>query len=358
MRDPRPRPEFVAQITDEYNHLRKEYNTSHTPLLSLMDARQRKHKIDWNNYFTPAPHSTEIEVIHEIPCTELLPLINWRMFFHFWQLTGDFIDDFPYNRCEHCKAQWLVRHSSNPKALEALKLYTDAIDMLDSLQTDKSLSVKAVTGIFPASGRDDDTIEIKGIPFPMLRRQQPNDRGECLCASDFVRSMRDDKDEFVGAFVISVNDDAIINKYSSANEKYSEMLLRSLLDRLAEAGSEYLHRYVRRDLWGYAFEENLTPEQLLAGEYQGIRPAMGYPMTPDQLLNLNIAKLLPFDEIGVTVTENGAMSPVSSISGLYLAHPDARYFMIGKIDDDQLRDYSLRRNIAEEKMRKVLNKNI
>ena len=163
-------------------------------------------------------------------------------------------------------------------------------------------------------------------------------------------------EDFVGAFVVSA--DAPDKLAEIEDDKYAAMVLRALLDRLAEAGAEYLHRYVRRQYWGYAPDETLSVADILSGKYQGIRPAMGYPMTPDQLLNHKIANLLPFDRVGVTLTEAGAMSPASTVSGLYIAHPDARYFMIGKIGDDQLSDYSRRRDIAIDRMRDILNKNL
>lgn len=277
------------------------------------------------------------------------------MFFHFWQLTGDFIENFPYDRCEHCTAQWLARYGMDPKAREVLKLYEDALDILSNAN---DISVNATVGIFDARSTQDDIIFINGTPFPMLRRQQPNDKGECLSLADFVKPEGLGGNDYVGAFAVSVRADGLLDEYAAKGDKYSEMLLRSLLDRLAEAGSEYLHRYVRCEKWGYDTEENLSTSQLLTGEFRGIRPAMGYPMTPDQLLNHQIARLLPFDEIGISITENGAMTPTATVSGLYIAHPYSRYFMIGKIGDDQLRDYSLRRNIPEEKMKKILNKNL
>ena len=134
--------------------------------------------------------------------------------------------------------------------------------------------------------------------------------------------------------------------------------MRSIIDRFAEATSEYVHKYVRREYWGYAPEETVSNAGLLRGDYRGIRPAMGYPMTPDQRLNHSLAELLPFDKIGVTLTENGAMIPTSTVSGLYISHPDARYFMIGKIGRDQLEDYASRRELSVSDVENLLNKNV
>ena len=135
-------------------------------------------------------------------------------------------------------------------------------------------------------------------------------------------------------------------------------MLRSLLDRLAEAASEYLHKYVRRSYWAYAPDENTTVKDLLSGNYRGIRPAMGYPMTPDQQLNISLAGLLPFEKIGVTLTENGAMIPTSTVSGLYISHPDARYFIVGEIGRDQIEDYASRRGLTPGEVENILSKNV
>ena len=345
------REAYIQQIAAEYDALRDCHSKGKPNLLPLSEARRHKAVIDWAACPTPVPMHTGVDIIDPMPVDEVAALINWRMYFNFWKLSGDFVDDFPYDLCEHCTAQWLARHSSNPKAIEALKVYRDAISMLRSSRP----AIRGAVGIFPAWSDDDDTIVVGGQDFPMLRRQEPNAGGACLSPADYVMPHKLGED-FVGAFVVSA--DARDKLAEIEDDKYAAMVLRALLDRLAEAGAEYLHRYVRRQYWGYAPDETLSVADILSGKYQGIRPAMGYPMTPDQLLNHKIAKLLPFDRIGVTLTEAGAMSPASTVSGLYIAHPDARYFMIGKIGDDQLSDYSRRRAIAIDRMRDILNKNL
>ena len=345
------RQDYINAITTEYEDIRASHNNSNSKIIPLIEARQHKEVIDWAKRPTPTPLHTGVNHLGSLPLDEVKELINWRMYFNFWKLSGDFVDDFPYDLCEHCTAQWLARHASNPKAAEALKVYRDAITMLGECNA----TVRGVVGIFPAWSEEDDTIIVGGQAFPMLRRQEPNADGVCLSLADFVmpHSLGED---YVGAFVVSA--DASDKLTEIKDDKYSSMVLRALLDRLAEAGAEYLHRYVRRQYWGYATDETATVTDILAGNYQGIRPAMGYPMTPDQLLNHKIAKLLSFDSIGVTLTENGAMTPASTVSGLYIAHPEARYFMVGKIGDDQLSDYSRRRAIAKDRMRNILNKNL
>ncbi|MDE5554085.1 MAG: methionine synthase, partial [Muribaculaceae bacterium] len=345
------RQQYIDEITAEYEEIRSYHCEGETKLLPLTEARKHKLMIDWAKRPTPTPLHTGVNQLGTLPLDKVTELINWRMYFNFWKLSGDFVDDFPYDLCEHCTAQWLARHASNPKAAEALKVYRDAITILGECNA----TVRGVVGIFPAWSEDDDTIIVGGQAFPMLRRQEPNADGVCLSLADFVMPHNLGED-YVGAFVVSA--DASDKLVEIENDKYSSMVLRALLDRLAEAGAEYLHRYVRCQYWGYNPDVTATTADLLAGNYQGIRPAMGYPMTPDQLLNHQIAKLLSFDSIGVTLTENGAMTPPSTVSGLYIAHPDARYFMVGKIGDDQLSDYSRRRAIAKDRMRNILNKNL
>lgn len=345
------RQDFLNEISSEYEEIRASHSGEKSKLLPLSQARLQKAKIDWDKHPTPIPLHTGVEKLGILPLDDIVKLINWRMFFNFWKLTGDFIDDFPFDLCEHCTAQWLARHSSNPKAIEALKVYRDAVAML----IECNACVRGVIGIFPAWSESDDTVIVGEKAFPMLRRQEPNADEQCLSLADFVKP-RELGEDFVGAFVVSA--DASEKLEEIQDDKYSTMVLRAILDRLAEAGAEYLHRYVRREYWGSAPDETATPAELLAGNYQGIRPAMGYPMTPDQLLNHQIAELLPFESIGVTLTENGAMTPASTVSGLYIAHPDSRYFMIGKIGEDQLSDYARRRDISKERMINILNKNL
>ncbi len=350
---------YIAEIDAEYSALRQSQNKTDVKLLSLSDARRCKAVIDWNSCLPPVPANKGVKVLDNIRIVDIARLINWRMLFNFWRLSGDFVDDFPFDRCEHCTAAWRARHSADPKAREALKLYDDACRMLDLLKADAQTSVKAAVGIFDAYSDDCDNIVVGGQQFPMLRRQQANADGVCLSAADYVMPSHDCRPtDHAGAFVVSVDSPALIGRFTDNGDKYSLLLVRALLDRLAEAASEYVHLYVRKEYWAYSPDENLSPDELFAGKYKGIRPAMGYPMTPDQLLNLTVAKLLPFDRAGVTLTENGAMNPPSSVSGLYIACPQSRYFMVNRIGEDQLADYSRRRHIDIKQMSNILNKNL
>ena len=353
---------FVRDLNSEYDAIRKSHGMSaNQSLLSLAEARKRRFKPDWNSYQPVSPATTNIQIQRNLSLSDISALINWRMFFHFWKVTGDFIDDFPFDACQHCVSAWKVRHASDPKASEALKLYNDALSMLNEIRNAETDVVKAISGVFKAYSDNNDNIIVDGRKFPMLRRQQPNEDQICLSLADFVmpKSYADGgRCDYVGAFVVSASAPNLISRYEDDGDKYSLLLLRSLLDRLAEAGSEYLHSYVRTQQWGYAHDEHKSAKDLFAGDYQGIRPAMGYPMTPDQSLNLPLAELLPFDKIGVTLTEHGAMNPTSAVCGLYISHPESRYFMVGHIGEDQINDYADRRGLTKDAVESILGKNI
>lgn len=353
------RESYIKELEAEYKELKCSHSVDKKDFLPLSEARRHKPEFDWSAYI-PGKPATDGVTFHDLPVSQVAEMINWRMFFNFWKVTGDFIEDFPYDRCDHCRTKWLVSHSANPKAAEALKLYDDAIAILIELSEKRDV-IRAITGFFKAYSDNNDNLYIDGVSFPMLRRQVPNSDGVCLCTADFVMPEKytsDNHHDYVGAFVVSVSAPSLLEKYSDASDNYSLLLLRSVLDRLAEAGSEYLHRLARTDLWGYAADENLSVTELFAAGYQGIRPAMGYPMTPDQTLNLRLAKLLPFDKIGVSLTENGAMNPPSTVSGLYISHPASRYFMVGHIGHDQICDYAVRMGIDKQTAEKILGKNI
>ena len=188
--------------------------------------------------------------------------------------------------------------------------------------------------------------------IPALRQQHSDSSFKSL--ADYVNSDND----YVGVFMVGAGKylDAERKRFENNGDSYKSLLIQSLADRLAEASSEYMHYLARREYWGYAPDEPLNVEHIMKGEYRGIRPAMGYPMLPDQLLNREICNLLePESGKRVELTENGAMSPSSTVSGLYIAHPEARYFVIGKIGKDQMEDYALRRGLTTERLSQILN---
>lgn len=199
---------------------------------------------------------------------------------------------------------------------------------------------------------EEDNLIIDGLRFPLLRQQTAGSGYKSL--ADYVNSDED----YIGVFMAGAGRyiDSERKRLEKAGDSYKALLIQSLSDRLAEATSEYLHYLVRKEYWGYAADEKIEVERILRGEYQGIRPAMGYPMLPDQLLNRDIFTLLePESSKRVEITENGAMSPTATVSGLYISHPNARYFMIGTIGEDQLTDYAKRRGMTRERVSEILN---
>ena len=248
---------------------------------------------------------------------EVTDFINWLYFFHAWGFAPRFATIAQVHTCPGCEASWLssFEPQEQPKAREAIKLIHDARQLLGQL--DGKLTCRCVFQLFETNASGDNLL-INGTLFPLLRQQHIHPEQPCLCLSDFVRPC----------------------------------------DRLVEASVEKLHLYVRKEVWGYAPDEHLSIADLLLEKFQGIRPAVGYPSLPDQSVNFIINQLIDLSQIGITLTENGAMHPHASVSGLMLAHPQARYFSVGKIGEDQLFDYSQRRGLPIDTMRKFLSANL
>lgn len=273
--------------------------------------------------------------------SEVAPYINWLYFYHAWQVGP---------------------------GQERDNLRADAEHMLQTL--DKAYCTHAVMALYPACS-DHDDIVLGDLRIPCLRQQRPDADGFCLSLADFVRPATIDSQtasteegvleasadnaDRVGVFATTV-DTAMETDLKS--DAYERMLSQTLADRLAEATAEMAHQEMRRCLWGYAPNENLSLTQLLHGDYQGIRPAVGYPSLPDTSVNFLLERLLRMSEIGIRLTETGAMRPHASVSGLMLAHPAARYFDLGKIDETQLADYARRRGVPIELMRRFLSSSL
>lgn len=269
---------------------------------------------------------------------EAAPYINWIYFFHAWGFQRKFSAIAGIHGCDGCRASWLTAfpEEERPKASEATQLFKEANRMLNLLDGD--YKVRTVYRFFDANS-DGDNIIINGSVFPLLRQQnrkQPDD--PFLCLSDFVRPLSSEIKDTVGAFATSV-DGKIELLYE--NDPYKRLLAQTLADRLAEAATEMTYQKLQKEK-----------------QFEGIRPAVGYPTLPDQSVNFLLNELLSMDEIGISLTENGAMSPHASTSGLIFMHPAAKYFAVGKIGEDQLKDYARRRRMDVETMKKFLAANI
>lgn len=349
--DPATSGSFVKSIREEYKIIVENYKSGkQTSMVAIEEARKRG-EINRLKGVSPRPFTKTGEVVTvEVGIEELLPLINWKMLFHAWRLTGKYIDYFPYDLCEGCIASWraslsLLSEEERVKGEESLKLYLDALGIL------RNFHETAVTGcvtFYEASTEGDTLVIDNQVKIPLLRQQKEGSR--YLSLADYVARKEDGRD-YIGVFAVTARN--FIEAFDEVPDSYDRLLIETVADRLAEAGSEWLHDKVRRELWGYAPEEKHAGE-LLRGEYSGIRPAMGYPMLPDQLLNHNLGKLLPLDKLGIQLTENGAMSPSATVSGLYIGREEAKYFVIGEIGEDQLADYALRRGETIERIKEIL----
>lgn len=285
------------------------------------------------------------------------PYINWVYFFHAWGFSPKFASIAHQCSCNACKNQWISQFSmaDQVKANEALKLWAEAQRMLNQL--DAHYHTHGVVNLLECNAQGNDlllygTNKGDAFRFPLLRQQSGNP--PFLCLNDFVRPVDKGKD-IVGIFAATV-DEAMEQLYE--DEDYKHLLVQTLADRLAEATAEKLHEEVRKDLWGYAPDENLTPQQMNNEEFQGIRPAVGYPSLPDISVNRMLAELADMRSIGIHLTEHAMMMPHASVSGFMISHPKSHYFAVGKIGQDQLEDYARRKGASIEDTKKYLLSNI
>jgi cobalamin-dependent methionine synthase I len=286
---------------------------------------------------------------------DVVPYINWNYFFHAWGFEPRFATIADIHDCEACRMSWVATFPEidRPKATEAMQHYKETCHILQ--ESNKNFKTQTLFKLCRANA-DGDNLLLDGIVFPLLRQQTQKLDGDkfYLCLSDFVRPLSSGITDTVGVFASTV--DTEIEKFYK-EDPYKQLLAQTLADRLAEACTEMMHEYVRKTAWGYAKEENLSIKELFSEEFQGIRPATGYPSLPDHSVNFILNDLLDMSQIGITLTENGAMNPHASVCGLMIAHPSAHYFSVGKIDAIQLSDYAIRRGNSVEELRKFLNNN-
>ncbi len=343
---------YVKAIRQEYDNLREGYlNRSRDKnYLTIEQARKNKLQLDWSNFKPSKPNFIGTKTV-DIELSELIPFIDWTPFFQSWQLFGKF-----------------------PKILvdevvgtDATNLYNDALFMLDKIVAEKWFTAKGILGIFPANQINDDDIELitnnqQPTTFLTLRQQSQKTAGAPnIALADFITPKDSGIQDYIGCFCVTTGFgvDEKAKEYEEQLDDYNSIMVKALADRLAEAFAEYLHLKVRKEIWGYASDENLNNFQLIKEEYKGIRPAPGYPACPDHLEKPTIWKLLNIEEeIGVTLTESMAMWPASSVSGYYFANPQSKYFGLGKIKEDQVIDYAKRRGISTEVATKWLAPNI
>lgn len=297
---------------------------------------------------------TEITTItYEIH--DLTDYVNWIYFFFAWGFQPRFATIADIHGCDACRAGWLASfpEEERGKAAEAMQLHKEAMRMLNYL--DGKYKVYGIYRLMNANS-DGDNLILEGTRFPLLRQQtrvRPED--PFLCLSDFVRPLSSGITDTVGGFATTV-DGAMEELFT--DDDYKHMLVKILSERLAEAAAEKMHQTLRTKIWGYAPDEKLSMKELLREEYQGIRPAVGYPSLPDISVSHLLNGLIEMDRIGIRLTENVMMQPLASVCGLMFAHPASRYFSVGKISEEQVNDYALRRGKTPEEVKKYLISNL
>ncbi|MGE0195179.1 MAG: vitamin B12 dependent-methionine synthase activation domain-containing protein, partial [Methylocystis sp.] len=350
------RGDYIAQTRAEYERVAEAHARAQADKLRvpLAQARANGFRIDWAGYEPIRPSFAGARAFASYDVGELVPYIDWTPFFQAWEFRGRYpalLDD--------------------PERGEAARtLYDDARAMLKRIVEERWFTPKAVIGFWPANAVGDDIVLYNGesrsekiATLHTLRQQLPKRDGKAnLALADFIAPKESGKADYIGAFVVTAGaeEEKIAARYARANDDYGSIMVKALADRVAEAFAERMHERVRKEFWGYAHEENFTPETLIGEPYAGIRPAPGYPAQPDHTEKATIFDLLNAEKrTGVKLTESFAMTPAASVSGLYLAHPSAHYFGVAKIERDQIEDYARRKGIdardAERWLAPILN---
>ena len=348
--------DYLSGVREDYDAVRQSHaeGRARGNLLSLEAARKAKHEIDWPHQTPTKPTFLGTRVFDDYDLSELVSAIDWTPFFRTWELKGTY-----------------PRILDDPKEGEAAQsLLNDARAMLQRIVGEKWLTARGVIGLFPANAVNDDDIEVftgedrtrVRTVCHFLRQQQGKsaDRAN-LCLADFVAPRESGVADYIGAFAVTtgIGIDAHVARFEADHDDYSAIMLKALADRLAEAFAERLHERVRKDFWGYAADEDLDNEALIRERYQGIRPAPGYPACPDHSEKPALFDLLNAPEkAGIQLTESFAMLPTASVSGFYFAHPDARYFGVGRVNRDQVEDYARRKGVTIEQAEKWLAPNL
>lgn len=340
---------YIAKLKKDYDEFREKFlkRGKTKAYVSIEEARKRKFQIDWETTSIVKPKELGVQTLEQLSLKELLPFIDWSPFFRSWDLHGRYPDIL----------------TDKVVGEQATQLYKDAQVILNEIITKQLLKPKAIFGLFEANTINDDDISIqkKGeeiAVFRTLRQQLKKRKGKpSFGLADFIAPKESNKQDYMGAFCTAIfGADELAKTYKGKEDDYNAIMVQAIADRFAEAFAEYLHHRVRIQHWGYASDEMLTNEELIKETYKGIRPAPGYPACPDHLEKETIWDLLKVDErIGVTLTESLAMWPAAAVSGYYFANEEAKYFGLGKIIDDQVRDFSKRKNITLEKARKWLH---
>ncbi|HEX9512094.1 MAG TPA: methionine synthase [Puia sp.] len=341
------KPGFLQSIAEEYRKLKEDFGNkkSAKQYLPFAAAQQNKVKIDWDKFTPVTPTFTGTKAFDGYDLGEIVPYIDWGPFFIAWELHGKFPQILQDEKV----------------GVEATKLYNDARALLKQIVEEKWLKARGVLGFWPAGSDGKDTVAVQTPQGPVslefLRQQikkapgQPN-----ISLADFIKPAAAGATDHIGAFAVTIEGiEPHIKRFEAAYDDYNKIILQALADRLAEAFTELLHEKVRKEFWGYVTEEHLSNEQLIQEEYMGIRPAPGYPACPDHTEKRKLFEMLDATrQTGIILTESLAMYPASSVSGWYFAHPESKYFGVGKIEKDQVEDYTARKGMPIEEIERWL----
>jgi len=348
--------QFIKEIQEEYQAVRERHAARQNDQrrVTLEAARANRQPIDWNTYTPVAPAKPGVHVFEDYDLEELSQYIDWTPFFQSWELAGRFpriLDDEIVGE-------------------EARKLFEDAKLMLRDIIDNKKLRARGVIGLFPANSRNADDIEIYTddtrdqvrMRVHHLRQQTQKVEGRYNhCLGDYVAPHDSGIDDYIGAFAVTagIGIDKMIAEYEADHDDYHSIMVKALADRLAEAFAECMHKRVRTEFWGYAADENLDNDALIREQYQGIRPAPGYPACPDHTEKALLWELLDVEHnAGMTLTDSFAMLPTAAVSGWYFSHPEARYFGVAKIGEDQVESYAKRKGMSMDEAERWLAPNL
>ena len=346
--------DYLKSVQDEYENIRNIHSKveQKKTFNSLNQIRKNAPKYDFGKQTIVKPQFVGSKIIENYSVEKLSKFIDWTYFFHVWDLKGKYPE--------------ILQHKKH--GAEAQKIFNDAKDLLQKIIDNKLLEAKGWIGIFPANSVGDN-IEVYEsensvtpiLTIPLLRQQESNKNNKCLCLSDFIAPKASGKTDYIGLFAVTagIGVQELVQKYETENNDYNSIMVKAIADRLAESFAEVLHMDLRNNFWGYSKNENLSLDDLIKVKYQGIRPAIGYPSLPDISINKDIFECFKISEkTGINITESFMMNPTASVSGLYFVHPESEYFSIGKIDKDQLEDYSTRKGSDLISVKKYLTKNI
>jgi len=346
---------LLDKTETEYQKLKEDHLNRQDvrEYLSIQAARKNKLKVDWDNYSAPKPNKLGVHTLQDFPLDEIRKFIDWSPFFHTWEMKGKYPDILKSNRY----------------GKEATSLFNDANAMLDMVIEKKLFKAHGVYGLFPANATATDDIEIYAdesrsevLEVIHSLRQQAKKRAEIpnLALSDFL-APKGKGEDYIGGFAVGISEgvEALSDSYKEDHDDYQSIMAKAVADRLAEAFAECLHKKIRTDFWGYAKDENLNDEELIKESYCGIRPAPGYPACPDHTEKGTLFRLLNAEaNTKIKLTESFAMYPASAVSGLYFSHPQSKYFGLGRIEKDQIVEYSERKEVPVEVNERWLSPNL